>query len=61
MDINNNMNIERTEQEIYAVIDQCAESINTGGTAYPSMNYEQGVRAAIEWLIGNTDDHPINE
>lgn len=26
MDINNNMNIERTEQEIYAVIDQCAES-----------------------------------
>lgn len=43
------------------MIDQCAESINTGGTAYPSMNYEQGVRAAIEWLIGNTDDHPINE
>ncbi len=55
------MNIVRTEQEIYEVLDECLNSENTSTSIYPGMSYEQGVKAAIEWIIGNTNEHPINE
>lgn len=55
------MNIVRTEQEIYEVLDECLNCENTGTSIYPGMSYEQGVKAAIEWIIGDTNEHPINE
>ena len=58
---NSNMNIVRTEQEIYEVLDECLNCENTGTSIYPGMSYEQGVKAAIEWIIGDTNEHPINE
>lgn len=55
------MNIVRTDQEIYEVLDECLNSENTSISIYPGMSYEQGVKAAIEWIIGDTEDHPIND
>jgi hypothetical protein len=55
------MNIVRTEQEICEVLDECLNCENTSTSIYPGMSYEQGVKAAIEWLIGDTEDHPIND
>lgn len=55
------MNIVRTDQEIYEVLDECLNSENTSTSIYPGMSYEQGVKAAIEWIIGDTEDHPIND
>lgn len=65
--INNNpqnriiMNIVRTEQEIWDLLNQCAEVEETGSSNYPGMSYEQGIKVAIEWIIGDVKDHPIND
>lgn len=55
------MNIVRTEQEIWDLLNQCADSVETGISNYPGMSYEQGIKAAIEWITGDVNDHPINE
>lgn len=55
------MNIIRTEQEIWDLLNQCAEAEETGSSIYPGMSYEQGIKAAIEWITGDTNNHPINE
>lgn len=28
---------------------------------WPSMSYEQGVRDALMWILGETDTHPLEE
>ena len=48
-------------QEIDDVINECTEQENKGGSRWPGMTYEQGVLAAIRWLIGETEDHPLDE
>ena len=50
----------RTQSEIFDVLDKCAEGFENG-SAYPGMSYEEGVRAGIEWLIGDTDENPFDE
>lgn len=55
------MEIVRTEQEIWDLLNQCADAENDGVSNYPGMTYEQGIKAAIEWITGDTEDHPINE
>lgn len=55
------MNIIRSEQEIWDLLNQCADAEETGVSSYPGMSYEQGIKAAIEWVTGDTNDHPINE
>ena len=27
----------------------------------PGMTYEEGVKAGIEWVLGQTDDHPLED
>ena len=56
-----NYRIVRTSEEIDELLNQCSESEETGHAHFPSMSYEQGVKAAIEWLCGYVNDHPINE
>lgn len=50
--------IERTQKEIDEVIDWTSESESTGSSNYPGMTYEQGVRAAIDWVTGESDERP---
>lgn len=42
---------ERTEKEIDELLNRCVEAEETGESAYPGMSYEQGIKAAIEWLF----------
>lgn len=42
-----------TQNQIDAVIDECDEHDRDGTSKFPGMNYEQGVKAAIEWLSGH--------
>jgi hypothetical protein len=28
---------------------------------WASMSYEQGVRDALQWVLGDTDQHPLEE
>lgn len=39
-----------TDEEIDAVINECADNENDGKSKFPGMTYDQGVRAAIEWM-----------
>lgn len=55
------MEIVRNEQEIWDLLNQCADAEEIGSSKYPGMSYEQGIKAAIEWIIGDINDHPINE
>ena len=41
-----------TQDEINSVIDWSAKSEEEGSSKYPGMTYEQGVRAALEWING---------
>lgn len=54
--------MERDEDEIREVIDRAAASIETG-TRWPGMNYEEGVRAALEWALGDVsvDENPMGD
>ena len=45
----------RTESEINEVLDKVFES-EESGSIYPGMSYEDGVKAAIEWILN--DDAP---
>lgn len=54
------MLIKPTEDEINDVLNACAESEDNGEPIYPGMSYEQGVKAAIQWLQGD-GSNPIFE
>jgi len=48
----NKRQMKPNEEEINEVINQCVESEEEGASRWPGMTYEQGVKAAIEWLQG---------
>lgn len=52
--------VKPTQAEIDEVLNRCADAFDHG-TMWPGMNYEQGVQTAIEWLLGYTDDDPMEE
>lgn len=54
------MIIVRNEQDIRELLHQCNDA-EEFGTNYPGMSYEQGIKAAIEWITGDIDIHPIND
>jgi hypothetical protein len=54
-----NIRVEPSDEEIYDALNKCVEAANNGTSIYPGMNYEDGVKAAIEWLIGDTKDKPF--
>lgn len=44
--------MKRSKQEIDKVIGRCGEA-QVEGTHYHGMSYEEGVEAAIAWLLGS--------
>lgn len=51
--------IVRSNLEIDALIDKCAQQ--SGSSRFPGMTYEQGIREALEWVTGETEDYPLPE
>jgi hypothetical protein len=45
------MSIKRTEEEINKLIDETNDIINVKGTKFHGMSYEEGIVAALTWLI----------
>jgi len=31
------------------------------GSQWPGMTYEQGLRAGIDWILGDTDTNPMDD
>ena len=50
----------RTKEEIDDLLNRCVESEETGESKYFGMTYEQGIKAAIEWLYED-GDNPLDE
>lgn len=48
------------DQEINELLNQCADSEDSGESKYPGMSYEQGLAAAIRWMVDG-DSHPLDE
>ena len=53
----------KSDKEIEEVMNKCAEATERGRSKWPGMTYEQGVDAAINWLLdtGFDDIHPFEE
>ena len=47
-----------TDKEIEKQLDAAIEIIHSGESTASSMTYEEGVRAALEWVLYG-DDKPI--
>lgn len=50
----------RTQAEIHSQIDMANEK-EESGSGFNGMNYEDGVRAALEWILGGTDSKPMDD
>jgi hypothetical protein len=48
-----------SEEEIDEQINAAVENMDSVGSKWPGMSYEQGVRDALEWVTGSSDDPPI--
>ena len=48
----------KTRKEVYEQIDK-AQQVIESGEGYHGMSYEEGVKAALEWVIGDIDEEPI--
>lgn len=47
----------KTENEIYSLIDDAMEA-QADGSKYGGMSYEDGIEAACQWILGNSDEYP---
>lgn len=54
------MAIYRTEDEIYEQIDLANQLKEDGDTIGFALSYEDGVKAALEWILGQSDA-PMND
>ena len=55
------MEIKRSEDEVWELLNKVGEKINEGGSKYRGMTYEQGIEAAIMWVTGDWEDHPYDD
>lgn len=53
--------IARTDEEIDHLCGEAQNNINEGLSRFSGQSYEEGIVAAIDWLIGATEDHPYPE
>lgn len=50
-----------TQAEIDELLDAVSEEINKGSSRFHGMSYEEGIRDTIEWMTGETDEHPYED
>jgi hypothetical protein len=54
------MNRRPTTDEMDDVLGQCVDGLSSGSSKYPALCYEDGVAAALEWVIGK-GENPLSE
>lgn len=52
---------DRTPDEIDEAKNAAWDSKNDNVSKYPGMSYEDGVIAALDWITGDVDEHPMEE
>lgn len=49
------------EEAIEELLNKCIEASDSGKSKFPGMKYEEGVQAAVEWMTGQRDEHPLDD
>ena len=49
-----------SQSEIEDVLNECSENEQEGIAKFPGMTYEQGVKYGIEWVMGESDENPMD-
>jgi len=49
-----------SDNDVENLLDECIEQDIIGGSRFAQMTYEQGVDAALRWVIGLADEHPLH-
>jgi hypothetical protein len=50
--------LSRSDDEVNEQLNLAAEGMDKG-TRWAGMSYEQGVDAALHWVLGHSDDKPM--
>lgn len=50
-----------TQEQIDEVRNRAIEQIDKGGSKYPGMSYEDGIREALDWVSGDSDEAPLSD
>lgn len=50
----------RSEEEINDQLCAAVEAMDQG-SKYPGMSYEEGVKYALEWVLGYSDEKPMED
>lgn len=53
--------IVRSQEEIDDVLNKVSDQLDEGGSKFPGMSYEDGLRSMQAWLVGDSDDHPMDD
>jgi hypothetical protein len=53
--------VKRTDNEIDQQLNLANEWEEHGGSAVSGMNFEQGVKYGIDWILGDMEDLPIKD
>jgi hypothetical protein len=53
--------IKRSNEEIDDLLNQCAEAEDRGDSRFFGMTYEQGIKCALEWVLGELEEYPLPE
>ena len=53
--------IKRDETSIDDLLQECSDNESKGTSKFSGMTYEQGIIAAIDWLVGTVDANPMED
>ena len=51
--------LQRSGNEIDELINVTTDGENDGTLKFPGMSYESGIKTALEWVIGEREEHPM--
>jgi hypothetical protein len=55
------MEIEKTEDEIFAELDRAIESQTKERNRYSGMTYQEGIIHALDWILGRIESPPLED
>lgn len=50
-----------TDKELRDQLDKTEEAVGSGISVLPAMSYEEGVNNALRWVLGETNDEPMED
>lgn len=53
-------NLMRSEREVEGMLDKAAKRSH-GRSKFPGMSYEEGARAALEWVVDEAESDPLED